>query len=319
MKHITIGFSIHRPEMVPVTARIMEQHDVIFLEEPPEVNFEDMLNSSLEVEDYLMPLDLEYPEFSRSMCYLERELYASGKQFIQVEPFVEALLSVHEFIAQGNRPEDLKRDTLPYFAYLAERNATGALLKYYKTVLTGSFKATLEAIRQFARADAARFRLRDSLRAQEIARQASGHTAVFVEAGTIHYQLWQLLWRKLSGTFQVKPVFLDRVALPAPNQQQHLYSPGDQLTLAYIFHPHLADDTWESRMAAQSIVYSKIIQKQESRQGVGSFLHLTDERKCIRMVRVLTINDCGHLYPLIRHEGTASARRIVEAYLKTKH
>ncbi|NNL43609.1 MAG: hypothetical protein HKO79_14075, partial [Desulfobacterales bacterium] len=53
MKHINIGFSIHRPEMVPVMARIMGQHDVIFLEEPPEVNFENMLNRSLGVDDYL--------------------------------------------------------------------------------------------------------------------------------------------------------------------------------------------------------------------------------------------------------------------------
>ncbi len=180
MKHIRIGFSIHRPEMVPVTARIMEQHDVIFLEEPPEVSFENMLNCSLGVEDYMMPLDLEYPEFSRSMCYLERELYAGGKQLIQVEPFVEALLFIHEFFAKGNKPEDLKQDTLPYFVYLAERNATGALLNYYRTAVTGSFETMVEAIRQFARADAARFRLRDSLRAQEIARQTAGHTAIFV-------------------------------------------------------------------------------------------------------------------------------------------
>jgi hypothetical protein len=65
MNHISVGFSIHRPEIVQVTARIMEQHDVIFLEEPPEAGLENMLNSSLCVEDYLMPLDLEYPEFSR--------------------------------------------------------------------------------------------------------------------------------------------------------------------------------------------------------------------------------------------------------------
>lgn len=108
MNHISVGFSIHRPEIVPVTARIMEQYDVIFLEEPPEDGFENMLNSSLGVEDYLMPLDLEYPEFSRSMCYLERELYAKGKKLIQVEPFVEALLSVHDFFAQGNKPGQIR-------------------------------------------------------------------------------------------------------------------------------------------------------------------------------------------------------------------
>jgi len=38
--------------------------------------------------------NMEYPEFSRKMCCLERDLYARGKQLIQVEPFAEALLSI---------------------------------------------------------------------------------------------------------------------------------------------------------------------------------------------------------------------------------
>ena len=52
--------------------------------------------------------------------------------------------------------------------YLAERNATKALLDYYQIAVTGSFEETVAAVKQFARMDAARFRLRDSLRAQEI-------------------------------------------------------------------------------------------------------------------------------------------------------
>jgi len=110
--------------------------------------------------------------------------------------------------------------------------------------------------------------------------------------------------------------FLDRIVLQAPGQKQNLYSPGDQLTLAYIFHPRLADDAWESLMAAQSIVYSKIIQKEESHEDIKSFLHLTDERDCIRMARALSIGDCNQRYLLIRSQGTSDARRIVQAYVK---
>lgn len=69
-----------------------------------------------------MILNLEYPEFSRSMCYLEWELFA-----------------------KGNKPEDLKQNFLQYFVYLAERNATGVLLNYYQTAITGSFETTVEA------------------------------------------------------------------------------------------------------------------------------------------------------------------------------
>ncbi|MEZ4579136.1 MAG: hypothetical protein R2875_14365 [Desulfobacterales bacterium] len=45
----------------------------------------------------------------------------------------------------------------------------------------------IQAVREFSKADARRFRLRDSLRAQEIARQAARFTSVYVEAGTIHF------------------------------------------------------------------------------------------------------------------------------------
>ena len=40
MKHIKVGFSIHRPEMIPKTAELMAVHDAIFLEEPPVPEYE---------------------------------------------------------------------------------------------------------------------------------------------------------------------------------------------------------------------------------------------------------------------------------------
>ncbi|MDZ7665526.1 MAG: hypothetical protein U5K27_09425 [Desulfotignum sp.] len=319
MNLITTGFCLHRPEMVPVIARVMETHDVIFLEEPPAPGFIDMLNTRLDVEEYLMPMDLEYPEFSRRMCRVEQDLHARGKQLIQVEPFIEALLSIHEFLVQGNRPEDIAPDSLLQFVYQAEKNATAALLSYYRTAVTGSFEHTVSSVRQFARADAARFRLRDSLRAQEIARQADRHQSIFVEAGMIHFYLWQQLWRKLKGVFRVQPVFLDRTALQLSNPHHHTYSPGDQLTLAYVFHPGLCNDKWESLMAARSIIYSKIVQKEENLSDSKAFFHLTDEIDCIRTVRMLTLRDCRILYPLIRHAVTAKARLAVADHVTTHY
>jgi hypothetical protein len=62
MKHITIGFSIHRPEIIPLTADLMRRHEVIFLEEPPAPGFRRMLQGALSIEDYLLPVDVEYPE-----------------------------------------------------------------------------------------------------------------------------------------------------------------------------------------------------------------------------------------------------------------
>lgn len=316
MKHINVGFSIHRPEMVAKTAELMERHEAIFLEEPPEKDFEKMLSGAISVADYLMPLDLEYPEFSRQMCELEKQLHAEGRKLIQVEPFYQALLSIHDFFARGHTPDDLKPNSLQYYVFISERRATGALLNFYKTAAAGSFDAVVDAVRQFARADAARFRLRDSLRAQDIARQADPYASIYVEAGIIHFFLWRELRKLLSHSHRVKPVFLDRLVAKEAGPRQHLYSPGDQLTMFYIFHPRKAEVEHETLLAARSIIYSKIIHKEEHTENGKAFFHITDEKACIRMVKKLSLNDCRRLYGFIRQVRAIEARRIVENFLE---
>ena len=315
MNVINIGFSIHRPEMIPITEKIMDQHDIIYLEEPPDSNFTEMLKGSLEVDDYLMPMDLEYPEFSRAMCHLERSLFKKGKQFFQTDPFVESLLLIHESFANGQRPEDLDKGSILYYVYLAERDATGALLHFYKTSVTGTFEETTTAVRNFARADAARLRLRDSLRAQDIIRHIKKGCNIFIEAGMIHYSIYLTIWKEFRNTFIVRPLFLNRILLPEKNSYQGLYSPGDLLTLAYVFHPRLNKDKWESLQAARSVVYSKIIQKEENQQDADRFFHLKNERDCVGLCRMLNMGDCKSLYASIRKRKTMDSFNIVREYI----
>ena len=109
-QNITIGLSVHRPEIIPFMADAMRLHDAIFLEEPPDPGFERMLSGSLPVNDYLGQIDTEYPEFSREMRHLLRRLRDDGKEIFQVEPYIETLVGVHEFFAEGHGPNDLDRN-----------------------------------------------------------------------------------------------------------------------------------------------------------------------------------------------------------------
>ncbi len=312
---VTLGFSVHRPEMVPLTFALMQRHDALFLEEPPSADFNDMLQGAVSIDDYLMPLDVEYPEFSRRMCRRLRKLHSEGKVIVQVEPFLEVLLGIHDFFAEGHTPGDLPKDSLQYPVYLAERKATGALLTYYQTAVSGSFEETIAAIIKFARLDGARFRLRDSLRAQELVPLIEKYPSAFIEAGAIHYQLGQLLRQKLPQQTRVRPVFLADFALKKLDKNGQLYGPGDQLTLLYIFHPTIAETERHRLLAARSIIYAKIIEKEESEADAGTFPHLRDELACIRATGNLNLRDCRELFPLIRRSKTAEARQIVNNYL----
>ena len=314
-KKITLGLSVHRPEMIPVMADWMRRHDAIFLEEPPADGFSRMLAGELEVDDYLRPLDVEYPAFSRNMCYLLQKLNAQGKKIFQVEPFLEILLGIHEFFANGHPPEELNKNTVRYPVYLAERNATKALLDYYQTAMSGSFDETIAAVKQFARMDAARFRLRDSLRAQELVSLVGKYDASYVEAGEIHYSLWRLLRQQVLHQVQVRMIFLADEALKPRKEKSHLYGPGDQLTLLYIFHPNISETGREEILAARSIIFSKIIEKEELTGDLNTFPHLGNELACIRISKQLKLDDCRRLFPLVRNAKSVEARQIVADYL----
>ena len=56
MPQVTLGLSIHRPEMTPLISDQMRRHDTIFLEEPPDIGFEQMLTGRLTVDDFLRHL-----------------------------------------------------------------------------------------------------------------------------------------------------------------------------------------------------------------------------------------------------------------------
>ena len=315
MKPITIGFSIHRPEAIGITADLMHRHDVIFLEEPPDSKLKEMLQGDLSTDAYLLPAEVEYPEFSRRMCRLLRELYRKGKKIIQVEPFLENLLAIHTFFSEGHRPDELLPQSVEHQVYQAERDATRALLDYYEIVMNGRFKAAIEAIIRFARFDAARFRLRDSLRARALAAQLDNRSSAFIEAGAIHLGLYHLLRKRLPEAVQLKPVFLARKVLKTLGVKGHLFGPGDRLTLTYIFHPQTHGTFREELLAARSLIYSKLIEKEEVSANLETFPHIRNELTCIRTVNLLTLDDCDRLFPLIRRVKSEHARQLVDDYL----
>jgi len=315
MQKITLGLSVHRPEMIPFMADLMRRHDAIFLEEPPAAGFAQMLTGELAVNDYLRELDVEYPAFSRNLCYLLQELKAEGVKIFQIEPFLEFLLNIHEYFAEGHRPEELNKSSVQYPVYLAERNATGALLAYYQIVMSGSFEASIEAIKQFARLDAARFRLRDSLRAQALAPLIKEYPSVFIEAGVIHYPLWRLLRRRVPPYHRVQLIFIADAALHTLGKKGHLFGPGDLLTMMYIFHPTVAQPKREALLAARSLIYSKLVAKEESTEDLNSLPHLRDELACIQIARRLSTDDCRRLFPVVRGATSSDARQIVAEYL----
>jgi len=75
----------------------MKEYDAVFLEETPTPEFHQFFDGALSIDDYLMTLEVGYPEFSRLSRHHLKQLHAQGKAFIQIEPFLEELFRIREF------------------------------------------------------------------------------------------------------------------------------------------------------------------------------------------------------------------------------
>jgi hypothetical protein len=228
-------------------------HRTIILEEPSSALFPEMLDGHIPVEDYLLETDSQFPQFDRLMCDLIREMHQKGKQIIQVEPYLERLIRIHELFAAGKTKEDVRGTSALKEVYEAESIANGALITFYSTSMRAPFAEVVQAVKAFAQTDASRLRLRENLRARAIASIAKSPDSIFIEAGYIHYPLYRYLQRELEAYRKVKVIYLMEEAARRLGGKRRNMGPGDILTLHYALG-HNPPKNLADLLAARSLI-----------------------------------------------------------------
>ena len=310
MTDLTIAYANHRPETLALSQPVMEKHKLIILEEPPHPLFPEIIRGRISTEDYLFDQDIEYPAFSQQQCHLLQRLFGAGIELLQVEPFIEHLLYVQDFFAEGNGPGDLDRSSVHYQVYLREKEATRTLIDYYQAVRGDNFLHIIESVKNFARADAQRFDLRDQLRAQAIINNLSDQRPTCVEAGPMHLLLFHYLRRLVPPGWALKPLFVEISGLRQLGLQSGLYGPGDQLTVHYLLKHQLPTEVADL-LCARTLVYMKIVGKNEISGQKGPFPHLRDEAQTAVLVNKLSYDTCRRLFWKIRDQSVEAAYDLV--------
>ncbi|MBM9535713.1 hypothetical protein [Desulfobulbus alkaliphilus] len=313
---IFIGFSPHYLEAIPLLLARMEACETIILEEPPTPEFNAMLRGDLAIETYLLQLDAGFPLFVQEMCKELQTLFARGKRILQVEPFLDGLARIHESFADGGTPADILNTEGLREIYLAEKEATGALLAFYSQSVTGDFRDLTESVRTFSRLDANRIRMRDFLRAKAIVEVTANGGSFFVEAGYIHYGLYRFL-RKSCGTSSLQPVFVLQPAIEQMGARRRNIGPGDVLTLRYVLHDdvpdHLAD-----LLAARSLIAVQLVVKEEltPNGSNSSYPQCENDALVNALVDTLAYDQCRHLYKRIRGKSRSDAWEYARQYIQ---
>jgi hypothetical protein len=314
MNLLTICYSTHRPETLGFSARIMQEHDLILLEEPPHPDFQRMLNGEIDLDEHMLELDAGYPVFARRQYKLLQVMKKAGKEIVQTEPFLEKLLQIHLFFADGSSPDEIDKESEAYEVYCREKDATGTLIDYYQTVRSTDYSAILKSMQAFARADAARFRLRDMLRAEQIIELLETGRKIYIEAGSIHLALHKYLGEKLPRDWSLRVHFIEREAMQRIGLKGSIFNPGDELTLSYIFGKTMSCER-EQLLCAQSLIYAKLVRKDEVRPEDTSFPHTRNDVKAISIARALSLEACHELFYRIRVLTTEEAEVHVIKYM----
>jgi hypothetical protein len=312
-KEISIAFSPHHVEALPLAARRMRLHEVIILEEPEYPRFKEMLRNEVSIDDYLLETDLGFPRFARKSCELYRELFAEGKKILQVDPFMDRLAEIHDLFGSGVGPEEIRRGSPHYLVYQAEKKCASALLDYYRKSAEPDFDGVVASTIAFARADAVRGRLRDRLRAEKVVSVARSCPSVYVEAGELHVVLLQEVRRRIPPSTLLRPAYLMDPAVRQYGGKRRGLGPGDILTLIYGFRPDYQGPR-ANLLAARNLIHVKILNKEELGDEEGDFPHIRDQVESNRLVEDLSYSECKDLFREIRPLPTEEARRRVVAY-----
>lgn len=317
VSRVCLGFTSYRLETISSVRSRMREYQCIILEEPPTPGFNEMLTGEMDIDSYLLLTDFGFPKFAEEQCRTLQELHSQKKTIYQVEPFLHELIGIHEYFVSGGTPRKIKEGTVARKVYDCERIWTSRLLDFYKASGSASdFSEVVDAVKNFARADAQKGRLRDFMRAGELKDLFKTCPSVYVEAGYIHFALL----RELSGNvppavkfeifYSLEEYFRNRIG------RRQLLGPGDVLTLLYTCRPDYQGSKADL-LAARSLIYNKVVHKEEFQEAPENFPHASDEIQAVYMANSLDYNQCAYLYEKIRELGTEDAKKQVRSWLQS--
>ena len=315
---ICLGYTSYRLETLPFVQDRVQQYECIVLEEPPTPGFGEMLKGEMKVDDYLMLTEFGFPEFAKKQCLLLRQMHDMGKTILQVEPFVEELIGLHEFFAAEGRPDQIRAETRAGMVYDCERRWSDKLMKFYQVSSAGrNFSDLVRAVKNFARADAQKGRLRDEMRARALKDILSGYQSIYVEAGYIHFFLAAEVFAKKPASSRLETFYSMQVFFRERLGRRQILGPGDVLTLLYTWMPDYSGPRADI-LAARSLIYNKIVHKEEILEETDRFPHSRDELKAVQLAGSLDYEECKDVYREIRGLETREAMEKVGEIVERK-
>ncbi len=300
--NITVVFVEHRPEYLTYLKDMFSRSDLVILEEPHTTELIKVLEGRMTPEEYATRVYTEFQLYIEKQVEILRELHLRGIHVIGCEPYLGKLIEIYNLISQGIDKRQLldiiENDFLMKIVYNVENLVSGKLIEYYESLLTGNFDIVVSSIINYARADAYRVIIRDTLRALCVKDSLSrlyGRSVrdIVIEAGVVH-TTFPMILRKMLGR-DIRCVNLKMILLRELNLRP-LPHPGYILSKVFI-HGLPYSRNYIRLLAARCFVYNLFITKKEYIPSKEfAFPHIIQEYKVLQLVNRLNYEDCRNIY-----------------------
>jgi len=294
---VEVVLTSHRVEFLPMLRDEAISAEVIVLEEPANENLYRLFRNEITAEEYVRGLDTSFPLYTYFLSDLLKHLHQMGKKIYQIEPYLETIQKIQKSIEEGTFSEVIK-DVETEKIRLIEKKAFGAFIDYQEAFMSGDFDRLVEKTIEFSRADAERFKLRDSMRFRKIVEfiermkeeEDDPALKLMIEAGSIHtslpYSLEEVLEMDYVRAVNLKETAANMIGIEFTN------NPGTKLTEVFIKGKELEDEELKT-LAARSLVYiSKISPEEMLPEDDNSFPHLVEELKITKEVERMDYTAC---------------------------
>jgi hypothetical protein len=294
---VEIVLTSHRVEFLPMLRDEAISAEIIILEEPTNENLYKLFRNEITPEEYVRGLDTSFPLYTYFLSDLLKNLHQMGKRIYQIEPYLETIQKIQRSIENGTF-SDVIKDVETEKIRLIEKKAFGAFIDYQEAFISGDFEELIEKTIEFSKADAERFKFRDSMRFRKIVdfieslrkKEDDPALKLIIEAGSIHTSLPDSL-EKVLETDYVSSINLKEEAAKKIGVE-FMNNPGTRLTEVFIKGKQIGESELKT-LAARSLVYiSKISPEEMFPEGKNKFPHLMEELRVTEEVEKMDYNAC---------------------------
>lgn len=265
-----------------------------FLIETPEIDsFYDYLLGRITVDDFLLDIELEYPEFTKELHILAKKIFDNYKiSVIPVDPYAKISQEV-KIAAFFKKLNEVLRDLLSKYIAILELRISQVLRDYYLAQARKDFDKLVELTVKFAKLDAQRIKFRCELRARKIAELIKSgmlHGLIIIHTYHLHDILVRYLQEKLKDVeievINLQKIVLNKLGISMPTH------PGRELTLRYVYGEKI-DPEEERLLGARSVLYVRLIPKHELRPSNEiEYPHTLKDLEILSFVNRLSYDEC---------------------------